>query len=499
MLNPDFIYPHDELNRNWQLVCLNQFHDILPGSSIEQVYIESRAQYHEVQQSAQSLSSHALSEVSASLIGSHSSPGTFGLLLANPTSFKRDDLVFWPSKLENNHRFIRADGSIVYCQREENGVWLAPGPVAPYGFLGLNLESGMPEQPAFGEVKANSNLLENDFLRVEFNDAGDITRIFDKANQREVLPSGSIANQFQAFEDRPVYWDAWDIERAYDDKLWLSDPAQEIGWLKRVHYGLVSRLTAYFTQRLYSTGFIGFNSPRLDFFYHHPMARKTYPAQSSLPVDVLATQATYEIQWGNLQRPTHENTSWDWARFEVCAHKWADLSEGDYGVSLLNDCKFGHDIHDRVMRLSLLRSPTEPDAHADEGEHTFAYSLLPHKGGWDERTIAAAYSLNDPWLILPLNSQPIKSEFSLVSVDTPNVVIETVKQAEDGAGLIVRLYESQRCHHKVTLRVGFALARVWRRDLLENPQEELTPFENQVQFELRPYQIVTLRLQSGIQ
>jgi alpha-mannosidase len=358
----------------------------------------------------------------------------------------------------------------------------------------------MPEQPAFGEVKANSNLLENDFLRVEFNDAGDITRIFDKANQREVLPSGSIANQFQAFEDRPVYWDAWDIERAYDDKLWLSDPAQEIRLVEAGPLRACIEIKRHILHSDYIQRVsLAFNSPRLDFSTTIQWHEKHILLKVAFPVDVLATQATYEIQWGNLQRPTHENTSWDWARFEVCAHKWADLSEGDYGVSLLNDCKFGHDIHDRVMRLSLLRSPTEPDAHADEGEHTFAYSLLPHKGGWDERTIAAAYSLNDPWLILPLNSQPIKSEFSLVSVDTPNVVIETVKQAEDGAGLIVRLYESQRCHHKVTLRVGFALARVWRTDLLENPQEELTPFENQVQFELRPYQIVTLRLQSGIQ
>jgi alpha-mannosidase len=175
-------------------------------------------------------------------------------------------------------------------------------------------------------------------------------------------------------------------------------------------------------------------------------------------VDVLATQATYEIQWGNVQRPTHENTSWDWARFETCAHKWVDLSEGDYGVSLLNDCKFGHDIHGNVMRLSLLRSPTEPDAHADEGEHTFAYSLLPHSGTWNEGTVAAAYALNDPWLFTPLLAQPVQAEFTLLSVDQPNVVVETVKQAEDGRGLIVRLYECQRSRRTITLTTGFPLA-----------------------------------------
>ena len=113
----------------------------------------------------------------------------------------------------------------------------------------------------------------------------------------------------------------------------------------------------------------------------------------AFPVDILSPQATYEIQWGNVQRPTHRNTSWDWARFESCAHKWVDLSEGDYGVSLLNDCKYGHDIHDNVMRLTLLRGPTMPDPAADYGEHHFTYSLFPHAGGWDERTQAAAYDI----------------------------------------------------------------------------------------------------------
>ncbi len=119
----------------------------------------------------------------------------------------------------------------------------------------------------------------------------------------------------------------------------------------------------------------------------------------AFPVDILAPQATYEIQWGNVQRPTHRNTSWDWARFETCAHKWVDLSEGNYGVSLLNDCKYGHDIRDNVMRMTLLRSTTMPDPMADFGEHDFKYSLYPHLGVWNEETQREAYLLNDPLLV----------------------------------------------------------------------------------------------------
>ncbi|MDY7076201.1 MAG: glycoside hydrolase family 38 C-terminal domain-containing protein, partial [Chloroflexota bacterium] len=216
----------------------------------------------------------------------------------------------------------------------------------------------------------------------------------------------------------------------------------------------------------------------------------------------LSPVATYEIQWGNVERPTHRNTSWDWARFETCAQKWADLSEGGYGVSLLNDCKYGHDIQGNVIRLSLLRSPTMPDPEADQGEHRFIYSLLPHAGKWDEATIAAAYALNDPLIVAERSKdgdtktiQPASSELqSLISADRPNVVIETIKQAEDGNGVILRLYESQRQRGEVTLKAGFTLAGVWRTNLLEENQVALVPEGNSVRLTIRPYEIVTLRL-----
>jgi alpha-mannosidase len=209
--------------------------------------------------------------------------------------------------------------------------------------------------------------------------------------------------------------------------------------------------------------------------------------------------ATYDVQWGNVQRPTHRNTSWDWARFESCAHKWVDLSEGDYGVSLLNDCKYGHDIQDNVIRLTLLRSPTFPDPEADQGEHRFVYSLLPHTGDWRAaRTVPAAYELNDPLILRRVSGGADYQEpMSLVSVDAPNVVIETVKQAEDGNGLIVRLYENHRCRGPVTLRCGFPLAAASRCNLLEEEQAPLDVGRDSVRLAIKPYQIITLRLLPG--
>jgi alpha-mannosidase len=201
-----------------------------------------------------------------------------------------------------------------------------------------------------------------------------------------------------------------------------------------------------------------------------------------------------------VQRATHHNTSWDWARFETCAQKWVDLSEGDYGVSLLNDCKYGHDIHDHVIRLTLLRSPTMPDPMADVGEHQFKYSLYPHPGSWREETQREAYLLNDPIVVYRATLEGQKSEKqmpmlpSLLSTSSPNIIIETVKRAEDGNGMIVRLYESQRKRGPVELRAGFAVKAAWETNLLEENESALHVENDAISFDLKPYQIMTIRL-----
>ena len=223
----------------------------------------------------------------------------------------------------------------------------------------------------------------------------------------------------------------------------------------------------------------------------------------AFPVDVLAPQATYEIQWGNVTRPTHRNTSWDWARFETCAQKWVDLSEGDYGVSLLNDCKYGHDIHDNVMRITLLRSPTMPDPMADFGEHEFKYSLYPHVGGWNEETQREAYLLNDPIIVFRSDRGPRTADRSLptvhglpsiVSASAPNVIIETVKRAENGDGIIIRLYESQRKRGQVQVKVGGVVDSAWATNLLEENESALSVENDSILLNLKPFQIMTVRI-----
>ena len=489
VLDPDYDYSHAELRRAWELVCLNQFHDIIPGSSVGAVYVESQQQYAEVRRIGEKARDDALAAIIERVGGD--------LLLVNPTSFARRDLAFWAGGEVTGLQ--RADGSPVLTQSVEGGLLLDAGELPPYSVTPLFCvgSSQSPISNPQPPITVTPNLLENDHLRVELDEAGDIVRIYDKRSEREVLPASAVANQFQAFEDRPINPDAWDVDIFFDDKLWLAEPADSV----RVVENGPLRATLEVRRRILNSEYVqcislAHNSPRLDFDTRIQWRERCVLLKVAFPVDVLAPTATYEIQWGNVQRPTHRNTSWDWARFETCAQKWVDLSEGGYGVSLLNDCKYGHDIRDNVIRLSLLRSTTYPDPDADRGEHHFAYSLLPHAGPWDERTIAASYALNDSLIVAEGQGGEAGNNLqsSFISLDQPNVVIETIKRAEDGRGLILRLYESQRRRGRVTLTTGFPLAKAWRTNLLEENQEPLPCDDNHITMFIKPYQILTLRI-----
>jgi alpha-mannosidase len=486
-LHANYKYPAMQFNDAWRIICLNQFHDIIPGSSIGPVYEESQQQYAELTTSVTKLLDEALQALAQKLDGD--------ILLINPTSFTQQGLVFIPG--DSLWQRFTCDGKLVPTQQADSGQWVDAGQLAPYSVISL---SGM-RQLAVADAGASSSTpeLENDYLKVEFNIDGDITRIFDKQANREVLPLNTITNQFQVFEDRPKSWDAWDVDIFYDDKMWLAEPASSI---KVVEYGELRQTievkrkiqNSELTQRIS----LSRNSPRLDFDTHINWQERHTMLKVAFPVDVLSPQAAYEIQWGNVTRPTHRNTSWDWARFETCAQKWVDLSEGDYGVSLLNDCKYGHDIHDNVMRITLLRSPTMPDPMADFGEHKFKYSLYPHVGGWNEETQREAYLLNDPIVVYRSKVEGQRLQVthlpSFVTCNSANVIIETVKRAEDGYGFIVRLYESQRKRGQVQVKMGDAVDSAWVTNLLEENESALSVENDSILLNLKPFQIMTLRV-----
>jgi alpha-mannosidase len=354
-----------------------------------------------------------------------------------------------------------------------------------------------------GELSVSKNHLENSHLRVNLNDNGDIVSIFDKQHGRELLPDGEIANEFQLFEDRPLVPDAWDIDIFYDDKMWKAEKASSVvvkenGPLR----GAVEVRRKLFSSELVQRIILHHDSPILGFNTEIDWKERKTLLKVAFPVDVLSPFASYEIQWGHVQRPTHTNTSWDWARFESCAQKWVDLSEGGFGVTLINDCKYGHDIHGNVIRLSLLRGTTDPDPQADLGHHEFSYALLPHTGPLSESTLSAAYAFNDP-LFSYMNKQyePGGEYTNLPWVGEPfircsseNVIVETIKRAEDGNGIIIRLYESLRKRGMVNVECMLPLETVWLTDLLESVGERIETDGRCFDLHFMPFEIITVRL-----
>jgi alpha-mannosidase len=495
LLDEDYHYPAQALREAWRIVCLNQFHDIIPGSSIAPVYEESLAQYDQVGANVDRLQQEALGVIFEKMEAD--------LLVINPTSFTRSDLVLWRGKLSEG-LIPTHEGVIIPTQEVAEGTLMALKELPPYSVTPILLAAdSILNQPTLMGVNVSPLYLENEYLRVELEASGDIVRIFDKVARREVLAEGAVANQFQAFEDRPKAWDAWDIDIYYDDRMWLAEPAESV---RVIDWGPL-RATLEIKRRILNSDYtqqisLAYNSRRLDIDTLINWQERHILLKVAFPVEVLSPQATYEIQWGSVQRPTHRNTSWDWARFETCAQKWVDLSEGGYGVSLLNDCKYGHDIQGQVIRLSLLRGTTMPDPGADLGQQRFAYSLFPHLGDLDESTAAASYELNDPLIVFAPQEYPVKSgriatesiQRSLITSHAPNVILETVKWAEDEHGLIIRLYESQRKRGAVRLSTGFSLAAAWETNLLEENQRALDVEGNGLTLQVRPFQIITLRL-----
>jgi alpha-mannosidase len=488
-LDGEYRYPHEDIIDAWKLICLNQFHDIIPGSSINEVYQDSLKQYDQITKITDNIKTAAL-ETIASKMNSE-------MMVVNPTSFIRSDTAHWKGKLQGDQSLVTSKGEILLTQETIDGTLIDVREIEEYSIKTLNITKESYRTETKNTLTVSQNLLENKYVKVQLDDHGDITSIYDKTNHRQVLADNSIGNQLQAFEDRPVDWDAWDIDIFYDDKMWLSAPAEsaiviETGPLRATLEIKRKILNSSYTQRIS----LSHNSPAIDFHTEIDWCEKHILLKAAFPVEIHANFATYEIQWGNVQRPTHHNTSWDWARFEVCAQKWVDLSEGDYGVSLLNDCKYGHDIKDNIMRITLLRSPTMPDSNADQGFHSFAYRLLPHNGVLEMETISQAYALNDPLIVhrSDKSSTNCTDIAPFVRVDHESVIVETIKQAQDGNGVIVRLYEANRCRGPVELTAGFDLKSCHITDLLENNLQELETDANKVWFNINPFKIITLRL-----
>lgn len=497
-------YPQDRLYESWKIVLRNQFHDILPGSSITAVYEDCRTEYAEAEGLAQSALKDGLTRLTA-LVDAEGP----GWLLFNSLPWTRSELVQLPWEARfTGKRWRDAAGNILQAERisgfaDGDRVQILATGIPSMGYTTIRMEEGdgtsTPAVPAvvFGERNASTP-----FYEIEWNEAGQMTRLYDKRSGREIIAEGETANRLDVHEDKPVNHDNWEIDIFYYEKVrhvteLRSMEVIENGPLRAV----VSFEWAYGNTKIRQDMILYAFDPRIEFATWVDWQERETLLKVAFPVRVRATAATYEIQFGHVQRPTHWNTSWDYARFETCAHKWVDLSERGCGVSLMNDCKYGHDIRDNVMRITLLKSSNKPDPECDKGEHRFTYALLPHEGDWFAAgTAEQAHRLNAPVRTAALSEAAIPASgslpaaLSMIGVSGDHVMIDTVKKAEDSDDWIVRCYEYAGKRGEVSFAVHYCIGKVEEVNLAEREAVLMPHDEHAFQAFFKPFELKTFRI-----
>lgn len=487
-------YPQARLNKAWEIVLTHQFHDILPGSSIGPVYADAEQNYATVRETTNQVSHAAYTE----LVSQIDAPA-HSLVVFNGLSWERREVV----ELDGE---VAAKLNLPSQPLENNRVLAEVNAVPAFGYQTYTPQNALAQNLA-ASMQATNGSLESDFYRLELNERGQLTRLWDKTAGREVLAAGARANVFQLFEDKPIQYDAWDIDFYYEQKSWELDQLVSCRVIEQgpLRAGLQLEWQYNGRTRVSQKLYIYAHSRRIDFVTKVDWQERQTLLKVAFPVEIHNGVATADIQFGNIERPTHRNTSWDQARFETCAHKWFDLSEGAYGVAILNDCKYGYDVHDNVMRQTLLKGAIYPDPQADLGQHIFTYSLFPHAGGWFEGDVhRAAYELNQPLLTVVKTAkdanESLAASWGLVQIEPSDssVIIETVKRAEDSDDLIVRLYECANRRGPVKIRLPFAVAQVAEVNLLEEEIaiSEVTLASDKMSFQVNflPYQIKSFKL-----
>jgi alpha-mannosidase len=479
-------YPRSALEEGWRLILTNQFHDILPGSAISQVYQDSEQDFVHLSAIGQQVLDNAIDALAGAV-----QLDSDALVVFNPSPFPSADYV------EVEPEAI--DGISLPAQETADGhvlVWCEDVPANGYGAFPTG---GTPGLANAGPLTVTPLELDTPFWHIELDERGRITHLRDKRENREVLSADEVANRLVVFEDKPLRFDAWDIDAYYRAKSRNVDQLESAEVLESGPERAVLQLQwrigeqSVITQQLcvYS------RSPRIDFKTRVEWNERQSLLKVAFPTTIRSRRATYEIQFGSIERPTHRNTSWEEAAFEVPAQRWADLSDSGYGVALLADCKHGYSVQDRTLWLTLLKGAIDPDPDADCGEHAFTYSLLPHPAGLDS-VRRAAYSLTRPlvWRRENAHSGRLPSQLSIANAGDPGVVVETVKWAEDEEALIVRLYEADGGAARATLNLGLDPGSVSEVDLLERNPRPLPQSARNVALELRAREIKTLAVTS---
>lgn len=458
-------YPKEKLDKIWKEILLYQFHDILPGSSIKRVYDESIARYSEIQEEISELTRNTINEIAG-----HTDKNSVSKLtmLVNTLSWERTQWI------ETNNGWILAN-------------------VPPMGYS--IIDSSRPTAIFDTNVLiAEDYLLENDLVRVKFNVRGEIISFFDKDCDREIMPQGTIGNQLAVYSDDG---DAWDFSSLYNQKpvknfkLLYSE-----SFIEGPYCIIIQTYTlgeSKITQRIS----LSLGNKMINFQTDIQWNESGKMLKALFPVNINTSEVVCDIQFGNIRRPTHTNTSWEMAKYEICAHKWVDLSQPDYGVALLNDCKYGHSVRGNIIELNLLRSSNYPGIDADRGSHKVAYALYPHAGNHIAGNVnRAGYELNIPLhnYVIDPQRRILISDMNFITVDKNNVIIEAIKRAEDSSDIIIRLYECNGMNSKAKISFANKIDSAQLVDMMEQHINDIEINCSKIELYFKPFEIHTIKL-----
>lgn len=497
-------YPADTLAEFWELVLINQFHDILPGTSIPEVYVDSDNEYGQIFSTLGSENGpwHSAAQAFAK-------PGADQLRLFNFTGQTRSFIVHLGDEtvlegaslataegIQPIQKLAFADGSSGYGAPVSN--------IAPLGWTGGQVVAGGAANHTT-PLSVSTTHLENELLKVTFDKAGEITSVFDKTRNRETLARGEKANRLIAYEDKPMQWDAWDIDRYFEEQFWpLADAKATIAVVETgPHRAAIRVERTYQASTVVQVISLAAGARQVEFDTFIDWQERHTVLKAQFPFDLNTSEIRSEIQFGHVKRPTHRNTSWDKARFEASMHRWVDLSESDFGVALLNDCKYAYDCLEQSVRLTLVRGSVFPDPQADLGEHRLRYALFVHDGVADLADVhRAAERFNNPVAVIGSRQHAAHpaaefSSFSFASVDQSNVTLETVKKAEKSDAVVLRIFEHANIRAEATITFGIPVKSVRSVNLMEEGDSKpLKLKDNGVTLSLRPFEIATLLIET---
>lgn len=485
-------YPSDKLLAGWKLILLNQFHDIIPGSSIAAVYEDSKEQYELVAKEGSEMVNESESAV-ASLINAD---GRI-IVVFNTLGFARTSVVIADAPEKREFHIEDMDGNVMPSQITYDGkLAFFAADVPAKGYKTFRIVDSAVESA--DSVKSGNNEFSNDYYTVKFDGNMNIASYYDKSADRCVSKENDVLGRLIAYEDRPHNHEAWDIKCYYGEKYWNIDNVDNSELVEHGAVRTVLKVDRTFNKSHITQYYVFYpHTARIDIFYDVDWQEKRIALKADYPVDVNAVNATFDIQFGNLKRTAHENTTWDYSQFEVCGHKWADLSDNGFGFSVLNDCKYGWTVKNSHIKPTLLRSATSPNHLQDRERHTFVYSMYAHSGDVSSSGVVnEAYDINVPLRSVTAEGKSgvLPTEFSLINVNKSNVIIETVKKAEDSDAVIVRMYETWNRRTSCEVSFGIDVKEAFECNLMEEKDEKLSLYDGKLKLTFKPFEIKTLKL-----